>query len=379
AARPTGALTEYDDDEELDDALTFDAPSAAAPSAPPPAPMSELSPDFLEEEEAPSEVIGSAMAKKKRRSAPRSVAANEYAKGRARHRAPAEAQAPRAEPELQASDKALDFGRLRLQGPDTGPQRGQLKAQSIPELLVAEGMERLPRGEGLQITSPDGAVALEESAAHFAARFEMEGTAQVAADRRLHSLTLLRREGKVDRYYCCVPQRDDHVYEVVHFANPLKLPLLAGPVSVYKGGDFVVDAPLATTPPGKDLGVTLGVEPAIKVSRNTHFKESPSGLFGGQTVLWHQVLIEIRSSLDHPARLLVHERLPVSRDDEVEVEVLKLPENAEVYDQRARGSVIDGGRQFDFEIDPGETKQATIEYQISIPSKRMLEGGNRRD
>ena len=68
--------------------------------------------------------------------------------------------------------------------------------------------------------------------------------------------------GSARRIFRCVPLLDDHVYQIVEFENPLELPLLAGPVRAYRGGDYVVTAPLMTTPPGKAPFPTPGKTPA---------------------------------------------------------------------------------------------------------------------
>ena len=176
-----------------------------------------------------------------------------------------------------------------------------------------------------------------------------------------------------------MPLSDPSVYELALFDNPLQLPLLAGPVQIFKGGDFIVQAPLETTPPARPLTVNLGVEPRLKVARNTAFSESTSGLFGGETVLLHRVELELRSNLDRDVRLEIFERIPTSGVEEVKVEVLKMPQGAEPYDQAERGEPLRGGWRLTFELKAQSTERHVLSYQISLPSKQVLVGGNRRD
>jgi len=301
---------------------------------------------------------------------------------------------------LEASADALSFANLRMQGPGAERERGQLMAASMSERVAEQISRASPETIGalasvspstlisraaadagalFQTALPDQAVPLEQSSGHFAARYCMESPGNVPADGQLHALTLLRRDGKVRRIFQCVPRSDTNVYQLAEFANPLGLPLLAGAVRVFYGGDFVVKAPLRTTPPAKTIRVNLGVEQGISVARNTSFGETTSGLLGGDTDLRHKIEIDVHNKLSAPVRVEVFERIPVSRNDEVEVKLLSSTPKATAYDQADRGRLVQGGWKFSLDLEPGQKKRCTLEYQITIPSKQVLTGGNRRD
>jgi uncharacterized protein (TIGR02231 family) len=300
--------------------------------------------------------------------------------------------------QIGVSPTALGFSQLRMQGPQSG-RRGQLKAVSRLEYL-SDLIAALPAGSSVppaflpqdlivptqndvlalrELALPDQAVGLEQSAAHFAARYPKEGLASIDSDGRFHALSLLRRSEPIRRIYRCVPRFDTSVYQFAEFNNPLGLPLLAGPVRVYMGGNFVVSALLDTTEPGKAMSINLGVEPGIGVARNVEFHESVSGLMGGQSDLEHRIVIEVNNKLGSTVNLEVFERIPVSCDDHVNIEIVEANPQVEVYDQARRGHLVHGGRVFRLKLDPGEVKTCSLAYRISIPSKQVLEGGNRRD
>jgi uncharacterized protein (TIGR02231 family) len=308
---------------------------------------------------------------------------------------------PEAEPELTpapsvvASGKALDYGTLRLARADDPQRRGRLEAvgptDDLRDTLLAlapdaPGLERsvleaaLSRDDdALAFELPEHARPLEVSAGSFAARYQADSPTPVAADGLLHGVTVLRRRGQVRRVLACVPARDPSVYELVTFDNPLDVPLLAGPVRVFRGGDFVVTAPLETTAPGGTLTVGLGVEPGVAVARNTFFEEGQAGLLGGGAVLRHRVEIEVRSKLARAARVEIYERVPVSRDDDVKVEVVRAEPKPEPYDQAERGDTVEGGLRFSFELEPRGVRTCVLAYNITLPQKHVLVGGNRRD
>ena len=301
---------------------------------------------------------------------------------------------------LDASQQALAFGDLRMQGPAAGDARGSLVSVSAGEHIAcglaqasAELRARLAQvpietwtldareavGALADVDLPPYAFDPARSAGHFAVRYAMEGSGRILSDGQLHTLTLLRRQDQVRRVHCCVPLIDETVYQIAELTNPVGLPLLAGPVRIYQGGDFVVTAPIATTAPGKPLIVNLGAEPGIKVARNVRYRESSGGLFAGETVLEHHIDLEIRSELTRSASIEIFERLPVSRDDAIEVTLIDSEPLAEPYDQRERNHPIEGGLRLCVELAPGATRRCFLKYKITLPSKRTLHGGNRRD
>ena len=226
---------------------------------------------------------------------------------------------------------------------------------------------------------PEGSRPVEESAGHFAVRYPAESPAEVVADGRFHGMVLLRRQGAVRKVFRCVPRADPQVYRIAEFRNPLGIPLLAGPVRVFHEGDYVVTASLDTTPPGKPIGVNLGVEPGIVTARNTRFRETTEGLLGGDTVLRHDIEVEVRSKLRKAVTVEVFERVPVSHEDDVKVELVDSSPKAEAYDQADRGELVEGGWRQTLVIEPGQTRTCTLAYRIVIPSRNLLKGGNRRD
>ena len=304
------------------------------------------------------------------------------------------------QPGVEASDSALSFGNLRMQGPDAERGRGQLLAASGHRQLAEKiGDAPAPTARALRAISADGlisqsaagvyeiesldlpaqAVDLQESAGNFATRYAMESPGRVPADGQLHSLTLLRKQGAVDRIYRCVPLVDDTVYQVARFENPLRLALLAGAVRVFSGGDFVVTAGMGTTAPGRPIEVNLGVEPGISVARNVKFEESTSGLLGGDTELVHRVEIDVHNKLGKAVRVELIERVPTSHVDDMEIKLLESRPEARPYDQSDRGALIEGGLKFSVELPAGEKKRCSFGYRITIPSKQVLVGGNRRE
>jgi hypothetical protein len=292
---------------------------------------------------------------------------------------------------VSPDSRALNYTLLRMEGPGRREARGQLKLQSmrsqLEELFDRSGS--LPRDVSSFLTKgkrfswgriklPEYAVRLEQSVGHFASRYVMDGTAEVPSDGQLHSVSLMKRSVPLKKIYRAFPVENDQVYRMAVLENPMGLPLLSGPARIYYNGDFMTTVPLPTTAPGETLTLSLGIEEGITVARNVHFEERTEGLLNGDTVLDHRIEIEVHSAMTTAVDVEVFERVPVTEDKDVEVEILQTVPGAEKYDQTERRKLIRGGLKFRLTLEPRETQTCILSYRMTFSSKRVLEGGNHR-
>jgi len=292
---------------------------------------------------------------------------------------------------VSPASRALNYTSLRMEGPGERDARGQLKLQSMraqfEELLDRGGSfpqdvsSLLSSGKGFswdRMNLPEYAVRLDRSVGHFASRYVMDGTAEVPSDGQFHSVSLMKRSVPLKKLYRAFPVENDRVYRMAVLENPLGLPLLSGPARIYYNGDFMTTVPLPTTASGDTFTLSLGIEEGITVARNVHFEERTEGLLNGDTVLDHRIEIEVHSAMKAPVDVEIFERVPVTEEKDIEVEILKTEPEAEKYDQTERRQMIRGGLKFRLTLGPGETQTCILSYRMTFSSKRVLEGGNRR-
>ena len=299
---------------------------------------------------------------------------------------------------LTAGDEALAYSDLRLQGADEGYMRGQLKATGFAEKvtetlkgrkdsgdihsIAKEEISGALRGQHLDrsiLNLPPYCVQVSSSAGHFDVTYDVDQKGNIPANNQIHKAKVLSSTPKVKKVYRCVPRADTTVYQYAVLENPLRTPLLSGPVRIFLNGEFIVDSPLSTTPPGKKIELNLGVESGISVIRNTHYKETSGGLLGGDLVLQHQIEIKVKSNLSSSALVEIFERIPITTDDEIKIKLTNVKPEAKDYNQTERGGYIQGGRKFSIEMAPREEKICTLEYEVVISKDLALNGGNRRE
>jgi hypothetical protein len=155
-------------------------------------------------------------------------------------------------------------------------------------------------------------------------------------------------------------------------------------VDVSLGGDFLMTVPLPTVAPGGTVALGLGVEQRLKVARNASYREESAGLLSGELALTHEVRIRVQSHLAEPARVEVRERIPYleeeQKDEKVKVTVKRADPPWTPYTQEERGGPpLKGGYRWQLDVPPGQFREAQVSYVITLPARKQLVGGNRRE
>jgi len=304
---------------------------------------------------------------------------------------------PPAQPrpvELEASADLLRYGDLRMP-PASSRRRGRLVLASRVELYLALLIEQRvevrfdvlgavegARQRSLAVTLPPGCVLSWAEGYDYA--YRAESRVDVPSDGDAHSLPLVDRRAKSEPLYVVVPRESTDVFRTATVANPLESPLLPGPVDVYLRGDFLLTSRIELTAARGKLTVGLGVEQGIKVARNTRYREESAGLMGGALVLHHHIDVELRSNLKVPAPIEVRERIPVIREDEddIQVTVPSVKPAWEAWEQdlaRPSEPRLRGGYRWRLTLGAGAREELRADYDIRIPAKQELSGGNRRE
>lgn len=259
----------------------------------------------------------------------------------------------------------------RLGDLDPG-QRGAVLLHLREARAQAEGVRGLP--------PPPLTARVAASVGAYDHRYDAEGLVDVPSDGALHNVPLLSAEAPVRTTLVVVPRESDEAVRLATLTNPLEAPLLAGPAEVYLEDEFLVTAPLRTVPTGGELTVGLGLEPGLKVARNTFFEEKTTGLLGGGLLLEHRVEVDLASRLALPAEVEVRDVVPVKADDGQAVAVVKEhadPPWTPLVTQEG-GDLLLGGRRWRLTLKPGEEKKLVATYALELDAKNEVVGGNRR-
>jgi uncharacterized protein (TIGR02231 family) len=123
--------------------------------------------------------------------------------------------------------------------------------------------------------------------------------------------------------YVLIPERSENAYLRTKISNASKFTLFPGRANLYLDGDFVGNTGIAKTiTPEKKFTLHFGVDEGIR-SNKTLVKKftEEKGLFGGDTRISYHYRIRIENNKKKEADFLLVDRLPVSQDEAIKVEV----------------------------------------------------------
>ncbi|MBK9974781.1 MAG: mucoidy inhibitor MuiA family protein [Planctomycetes bacterium] len=229
------------------------------------------------------------------------------------------------------------------------------------------------------LDAPAGVRDPQATRGMFDHQFEAEGGVDIPAGGAAHRVSLLSRPAKSRMRLVCVPLADERVFREVELANPLDAPLLPGPVDVFMDGALVITSAVQAVDRGGILRFGLGEEQRVRVARNVRVKEESKGLLGGKTSIDHHVTLEAASSLGGEVEVELIDRVPVSDDKEIEINLTRSEPKGEKYDQADRDSRIRGGLRWKIKLPAGAKAKVEYEYRINLASDHEINGGNRRE
>jgi Domain of unknown function (DUF4139)/N-terminal domain of unknown function (DUF4140) len=276
----------------------------------------------------------------------------------------------------------LDYGNLRM-APASSPARGRL-VPAPPDrhatAVEAEVSAMRRRVEALAL--PAGCAAAWLHTYDYA--FATDGAVDVRADGAWHSIAVTAKAGPAKLRHVAVPREQADVFRVAAIENPLPGPILPGPIDVYDRGRFLVTSKVDFTPPGGSVQIGLGVDPAVKIARNTEFREEVGGMLRGALKLIHAITIDVENVSSRAIELEVRERVPVARegDDDVEITLGRVepawerwtPDPEAPRDERLRG-----GHRWRLSVPAAQKRTLRAGYEVKISGRHELVGGNRRE
>ncbi|HLL21477.1 MAG TPA: mucoidy inhibitor MuiA family protein, partial [Kofleriaceae bacterium] len=221
--------------------------------------------------------------------------------------------------EPRESTPRLDYGNLRM-APPTSPSRGTLvPARREPHARQIDRDVTSVHARLVSLPLPPGCSAAWTHAYDYA--FTTDGTVDVKADGAWHSIAVTASSSPSKLRHVSVPREQADVFRLATITNPFVGPLLPGPIDVYDRGRFLVTSELDYTPSGATVDIGLGVDAAVKIARNTEFREEATGVLRGALRLHHAITIDVENLSGRGIEIEVRERLPVTREGDDDVEV----------------------------------------------------------
>ncbi len=275
-----------------------------------------------------------------------------------------------------------DYFNYELGDAETQKQfRGQLRR--VRSILfsprIAEQESEVVKKIDMAIRKAEVNLISESELPNFQCVYEAGCRAHIPSDGHPHTVNILVGLSPSVMNFRTVPMTDSKVFRRLTLRNPFPFPLPGGEVQAFLENAYLLSTPFNGVGKDGELLFPLGVEPRLRVARNTTFTQDEKGIVGENSLASHCISIQVRSHMPEPVTLEILERIPIKDESEKKIDIRLIAseprsEQMEFIDEvRVRGT-----HRWSLEVKPGDEISARLEYRISIPSKMEIVGGNRR-
>jgi len=229
--------------------------------------------------------------------------------------------------------------------------------------VLVDTMERRERLDGPADASDEGPAAAELEDRGQSFMLTLPGRVTIHADGRPYWMPVDTVTTQAESRLITLPKMSPYVYQVVRLKNPAAYPLLAGRVHAHRSGSYIGDTEMEYKAPGEPMEISLGIDEEIRVERKAHrHGDRSASLLGSTKHIDRSWRFRLTSTSRKAVRVEVRENIPVSKTEEVRVEIVK--------DRTTGGYEIDAHRGFmtwTVEVPPGKEKAVDLAWTIHLP------------
>jgi len=224
--------------------------------------------------------------------------------------------------------------------------------------------------DGDDVSVASGAFETEIVRSAYNVAFRVPGDSDVPADGTDHRVVLRQETLKANVVHRTVPGVEDRAFLTAVTTSPKAYPLLAGPVRVFTGGAYLGSFPLKETGPGVELTIPFGVDNRIEVLRVPEPEmKSREGWTGKQKQVHKVERTIVTNLMDREATLVLEDRLPVSEDERIVVQIGDATTQGYRDSERRPGVKL-----WTIELAPGEKREIVLDYTVRYPREITLPG-----
>jgi uncharacterized protein (TIGR02231 family) len=278
------------------------------------------------------------------------------------------------------SDVALSVSTVRTARGGSAPELKTLIAQypsaaasvappsALPDTARYRALAAAPAPEAMTKRAEEQQASVEVSA--FQTAFRIPGRVSVGAGEGTKSLRISTVTIAPDLVIRSTPAVEPTAYVEASFTQSEDAPLLPGKVSIYRDGSFVGAAKMAAAGKGETVRLGFGADDKVKVERAVlRRNEGSAGLIVTTAKTDERAFrTTIRNGHDFPIKVAIQDQLPVSENEEIQVEMLPSttpPTTTNVQDRR-------GVLEWLADARPGEVKDINFAWRLRWPKDKAI-------
>jgi uncharacterized protein (TIGR02231 family) len=202
----------------------------------------------------------------------------------------------------------------------------------------------------------------------FQVTFKIPGRVSLNASQGAKSLRISSAQIAPELAIRAAPVIDPTAFLEASFRQSEDAPLLPGRVAIYRDGAFVGRGRMDAANKDEMVHLGFGADDKVKIERTVVKRsEGSAGLIVATSKTDERSFkTSVRNGHDFPIRLAIQDQLPVSENEEIQVEMLPAttpPTTSNVNDKR-------GVVEWAFEAKPGEVKDITLAWRVRWPKDK---------
>ncbi len=210
----------------------------------------------------------------------------------------------------------------------------------------------------------------------FHVTFKIPGRVSLGANEGAKSLRISTATIAPEIAVRSAPVLDPTAFLEASFKQSEDAPLLPGQVAIYRDGVYVGRGRMPAASKDETVRLGFGADDKVKIERSVVKRnEGSAGLIVATSKTDERSFkTSVRNGHDFPVRVAVQDQLPVSENEDIQVEMLPSttpPTTANVRDKR-------GVLEWAFEAKPGEVKDISFAWRVRWPKDKgvvMLPAG----
>jgi len=236
----------------------------------------------------------------------------------------------------------------------------------------AAAPQRLLRSSAGKAEEPVMEKAAEQQAAAdvsgFQVVFRIPGRVSLGAGEGAKSLRVSSTNIAPDLTVRAVPVLDPTAFLEASFKQAEDAPLLPGRVAIYRDGVFVGRGVMAAAAKDETVRLGFGADDKVKIERAVLKRnEGSAGLIVTTSKTDERAFkTTVRNGHDFPIRIAIEDQLPVSENDEIQVEMLPSTTAPSATNIRDRRGVL----EWAFEAKAGEVRDINFAWRIRWPKDK---------
>ena len=277
------------------------------------------------------------------------------------------------------SDVALSVSTVRTARGSSAPDLNSLIVQYPPPLRPAapanaamDSARPAQRGVMAKVAEPYAERADEQQATaevgSFQVMFKIPGRVSVGASEGAKSLRISTAAIAPDLAVRAVPVKDPTAFLEASFKQGEDAPLLPGRIAIYRDGVFVGRGQMAAASKDEPVRLGFGADDKIKIERTVVKRnEGSAGLIVTTSKTDERSFkTTVRNGHDFPIKVAIEDQLPVSENEDIQVEMLSSTTPPTTTNLRDKRGVL----EWAFEAKPGEVKDISFAWRVRWPKDK---------